>query len=130
MNIPSDLFYAPSDEWTKVEGNIATIGITDYAQDQLSDVVFIEFIVGAGETVKKGQQIATVESVKAAADINAPVSGTVIAVNEDLAQSPEIVNKDPYGKAWMVRIEMSDPAETGQLLDAGRYASHCEERSH
>ncbi len=93
-------------------------------------MVFIEFIVGAGETVKKGQQIATVESVKAAADINAPVSGTVIAVNEDLAQSPEIVNKDPYGKAWMVRIEMSDPAETGQLLDAGRYASHCEERSH
>ena len=130
MNIPADLFYASSDEWTKVDGNTAIVGITDYAQDQLSDVVFIEFIVGAGETVKKGQQIATVESVKAAADINAPVSGTVTAVNEDLAQSPELVNKDPFGQAWMLRIEMSDPSETSQLMDAEAYAKNCEERSH
>ncbi len=130
MNIPADLLYAQTDEWAKVDGNTATVGITDYAQDQLSDVVFIEFLVAVGDTVQKGQQIATVESVKAAADINAPVSGTVTAINEALPQSPELINKDPFGQAWMVRIEMSEPAETRQLMNADGYAKYCEERSH
>jgi glycine cleavage system H protein len=130
MNIPADLFYAQTDEWTKVEGSTATVGITDYAQDALSDVVFIEYVVSVGDTVQKGQQIATVESVKAAADINAPVSGEVVAVNEDLGNSPELVNKDPFGQAWMLRIEMSEPAETRQLMNSDGYAKYCEERSH
>lgn len=130
MNIPADLLYAQTDEWTKVDGNTATVGITDYAQDQLSDVVFVEFIVAVGDTVQKGQQIATVESVKAAADINAPISGTVTAVNEDLAQTPEAINKDPFGQAWMMRIEMSEPAETRQLMNSDGYAKYCQERSH
>lgn len=99
MNIPVDYIYAQTDEWARIEGGTATIGITDYAQDQLSDVVFVEVIVSVGDMVAKGQQIATVESVKAAADVNAPVSGKVVAVNEDLPQSPELVNKDPFGEA-------------------------------
>jgi glycine cleavage system H protein len=130
MNIPANLLYAETDEWTKVDGNKATVGITDYAQDQLSDVVFVEFIVAVGETIQKGQQIATVESVKAAADINAPVSGTVTALNDNLAQTPEAINKDPFGQAWMMQIEMSEPAEARQLMNADGYAKYCQERSH
>ena len=115
---------------SKPKVKTATIGITDYAQDQLSDVVYVEFIVSVGEMVSKGQQIATIESVKAAADVNSPVSGTVIAVNEALPQTPELVNKDPFGQAWMVKIEMQEPAELAALMDAGAYESYCAERSH
>ncbi len=130
MKIPADLVYTETDEWVKADGNNATIGITDYAQDQLSDVVYVEYVVAVGETVSKGQQIVTVESVKAAADVNAPVSGTVVAVNESLPQSPELVNKDPFGQAWMIKIEMQDPAELSTLMNANAYDSYCKERSH
>ena len=129
MNIPADLFYAETDEWTKVEGNTATVGITDYAQDQLSDIVYVEFTVSVGESIEKGQQIATVESVKTAADINAPVSGVVVAINDDLASVPESINKDPYKQAWLVKIEMSEPSQTGALMGKEAYAEHCEKRS-
>lgn len=129
MNIPTELVYNETDEWVKAEGKLATLGVSDFAQDQLSDVVYVEILVAVGETVSKGQQIATIESVKAAADVNTPVSGTVVAVNEDLAQSPELVNKDPYGEAWMVRIEMQDPGELAALMDAAAYEANCQERS-
>ncbi len=130
MNIPSDLVYTETDEWVKADGQNATIGITDYAQDQLSDVVYVEFTVSPGDTIKKGDQIATVESVKAAADVNSPVSGVVTAVNEALPQEPELVNKDPFGQAWMVKIELQDTGELGQLKNAGAYEKYCTERSH
>jgi glycine cleavage system H protein len=130
MNVPSELFYTETDEWVKAEGKNATVGITDYAQDQLSDVVYVEFIVSPGETVSKGQQIATIESVKAAADVNSPVSGVVTAVNDALPQNPELVNKDPYGQAWMVKIELENPDEPKAMKNAGEYESYCAERSH
>lgn len=130
MKIPAELVYAETDEWVKVDGTSATIGISDYAQDQLSDIVYVEFVVSVGDVINKGQQIATVESVKAAADVNTPVSGTVVALNEDLPQAPETVNKDPYGQAWMIKIEMQEPMETASLMNADAYDAYCAERSH
>jgi len=118
MNFPKELKYTKNDEWVRVEGDEGTIGITDYAQDQLSDIVFVEFLVDVGDSVDKGETFATVESVKAAADVYLPVSGEVIAVNEDLPDAPESVNSDPYGEAWMIKIKISDPAELDDLLDA------------
>jgi glycine cleavage system H protein len=106
------------------------MGVTDFAQDQLSDVVYVEIIVAVGETISKGQQIATIESVKAAADVNAQVSGKVIAVNDALGASPELVNKDPYGEAWMIKVEMQEPAEAAALMNADAYQAYCAERSH
>jgi glycine cleavage system H protein len=130
MKVPTELVYTATDEWVKADGKAATIGITDYAQDQLSDVVYVEFIVSPGETVSKGQQIATIESVKAAADVNTPVSGVVVAVNDALPQSPELVNKDPFGQAWMLKIEMQETAELAVLKDSVAYENYCAERSH
>jgi len=130
VNIPANLKYAETDEWVLVEGNVATIGISDHAQDQLSDIVFVEIAVSEGDTVKKGATCATLESVKAAADVNLPVSGKVVAINEDLAQTPEVVNSDPYGKAWMVKVELANPGELTGLMDAAAYEKYCAERSH
>ncbi len=118
MNFPKELKYTKNDEWVRVEGDEGTIGITDYAQDQLSDIVFVEFLADIGDSLDKGETFATDESVKAAADIYMPVSGEVIAINEDLPDAPESVNSDPYGKAWMVKTQLSDPAELDDLLDA------------
>ena len=129
MNIPTDLKYTENDEWIRVEGSSGTIGITDYAQDQLSDVVFVEIIVEPDETVDSGGACATVESVKAAADVYLPAGGTVSAVNENLLDTPELVNSDPYGEAWMVKISLSDSSQLDGLLDAAAYQKHCEERS-
>ena len=128
MNIPPDLKYTENDEWIRVEGNTGTIGITDYAQDQLSDVVYVEVITDEGEELEQGDACATVESVKAASDVYMPVSGRVTAINDDLPDTPELVNTDPYGEAWMVQIELSDPDELDSLLDAQAYEKHCEER--
>lgn len=130
MNIPSNLKYTKSDEWVKVDGNIAAIGVTDYAQEQLSDIVFVEITVSEGDDVKAGETIATLESVKAAADVSLPVSGTVTAINEALANTPELVNSDPFGAAWMIKVEIANPAELDSLLDAAGYEKYCEERSH
>ncbi|GAP14821.1 glycine cleavage system H protein [Longilinea arvoryzae] len=127
MNIPNNLKYTSTDEWVKVDGNIATVGITDHAQEQLSDVVFVEVTVSVGEKVAKKTTIATVESVKAAADVNMPVTGKVIAINEDLPQTPELVNSDPYGKAWMIKVEIENPAELDALMDAAGYEKHVQE---
>lgn len=124
MNTPTDLKYTQNDEWIRVEGNVGTIGITDHAQEQLSDIVYVEVVAGVGEEVSAGATCATVESVKAAADVYMPVSGKVVAVNEDLPDTPEVINSDPYGAAWMVKIELSDPAELEKLLDAAGYEAY------
>jgi glycine cleavage system H protein len=128
MNIPPELKYTRNDEWIRVEGSRGTVGITDYAQEQLSDIVFVEIIASAGESLKQGDSCATVESVKAAADVYLPVGGTITEVNESLPDKPEIVNTDPYGEAWMVRLELSDPAELDGLMDSESYQKYCEER--
>lgn len=130
MNIPDELKYTANDEWIKKEGNTGTIGITDFAQEQLSDIVFVEIVVSEGDVVQKGDTCASVESVKAAADVYMPVSGKVIAVNEALAGTPEQINSDPYGAAWMVKIELSDPSEYDQLMDATAYGKNIETKEH
>jgi glycine cleavage system H protein len=119
--IPTDLRYTENDEWVRVDGDTATIGITDYAQDQLSDIVFVEYLLDEGDQGSKGDTCATVESVKAAADVYLPVSGEIIAINEDLSDSPELINSDPYGDAWMYKIKLSDPSEVNGLLDVTAY---------
>lgn len=129
MNIPTDLKYTENDEWIRLEGDTGTIGITDFAQDQLSDVVFVEIVAEPDEALNAGDACATVESVKAAADVYLPVGGTITEVNEDLLDTPELVNSDPYGEAWMVKIALSDANQMDALLDAEAYQKHCEERS-
>jgi glycine cleavage system H protein len=130
MSVPTDLKYTKTDEWIKVEGNQAAIGITDYAQDQLSDVVFVEMTVEVGDDVKKNATCVTIESVKAAADVSMPVDGKVVAINESLPDAPEVVNSDPYGKAWMLKIEVANPAQLNELMDAAAYDAYCQERGH
>lgn len=127
MNIPTELKYTENDEWIRVEGNTGIVGITDHAQEQLSDIVYVEILVEEGDVVSKGDSCATIESVKAAADVYIPVSGAVIAVNDGLADTPESVNSDPYGTAWMVKIELSDPGELDELLDAAAYRQKIQE---
>lgn len=128
MNVPTDLKYAKTDEWVRIEGENAIIGVSDYAQEQLSDVVFVEITLAVGEKATRGTACATIESVKAAADVNIPVSGEVLEVNEALSQSPELINSDPYGKAWMLKVKMTNPAELNDLMDASSYTSYCEGR--
>ncbi len=130
MNTPKELKYASTDEWLKVEKNIATLGVTDYAQGHLSDIVFFEVTVDVGDQVEKNTIVATIESVKAAADVKLPVSGKVIEINEDLADKPELINSDPFGAAWMLKVELTDPAEVDALMDADAYAAFCETRGH
>lgn len=127
MNIPTDLKYTQNDEWIKVEAGTGNVGISDYAQEQLSDIVFVEIVVAEGDTVKKGDICASVESVKAAADVYMPVSGTIMAVNEALPDTPELINTNPYGEAWMVKVELSDPAELDSLMDASAYEEKISE---
>lgn len=124
MNTPTDLKYTQNDEWIRVEGNVGTMGITDHAQEQLSDIVYIEIVTAVDEAVSAGDTCATVESVKAAADVYMPVSGKIIEINEGLPDAPETINSDPYGAAWMVKIELSDPAELEKLLDAAGYEAY------
>lgn len=121
-NIPSDLKYARSHEWVRVTGNEATVGITDHAQHELTDVVFVE-LPDTGRTVKAGEACAVVESVKTASDIYAPVSGEVLDVNQVLAGNPALVNSDPYGAGWLYRLRLVDPAELNQLLSPEAYGT-------
>lgn len=128
-NFPSELKYTENDEWIRVEGDTAKIGLTDYAQDQLSDIVFVDLgDAEIGAELSKGDTFATVESVKAASDAYVPASGEVVAVNEALEDEPELINSDPYGAGWMVELKLSDPGELNDLLDAKAYKKHCEER--
>jgi len=125
MNIPADLKYSREHEWVRFEGAEASIGITDYAQHALGDIVFVE-LPEVGEEVSAGEAFAVVESVKAASDVYSPVSGKITKVNERLFTSPELVNSDPYG-SWFVIVLMSDPGELDTLLSAEEYDKFCEE---
>ncbi|MDD3569251.1 MAG: glycine cleavage system protein GcvH [Bacteroidales bacterium] len=120
MNIPAELKYTKDHEWIKIEGSEAVIGITDFAQSQLGDVVFIE-IETEGEELDREEVFGTIEAVKTVSDMFMPVAGKVIAVNEKLADTPEVVNKDPYGDGWMIRIEISDASQLDELLTAEQY---------
>ncbi len=121
MKAPAELKYTNNDEWVRVEGDVATIGVTDYAQDQLSDVVFVEIVVFEGDQLDQGATCAVVESVKAAADIYLPISGEITAINEALVEGPELINQDPFGEAWIIKIKISNPDELGDLMDADTY---------
>jgi len=128
MEFPQDLKYTENDEWVRVEGNAGTIGITEYAQEQLSDIVFVEITASTGDELSKGDSFASVESVKAASDVYMPVGGKVTATNDDLADEPEKVNSSPYGEAWLMKIELSDASELDALMDAAAYETFCAER--
>jgi glycine cleavage system H protein len=118
--VPSDLRYTKDHEWVRVDGDTATIGVTDYAASQLGDVVFVDLPV-VGRSVDQFATFGVVESVKAVSDLYAPVSGEVVDVNGDLAAKPELVNSDPFGEGWMIRVEIGDAAQLGDLLDAAAY---------
>jgi glycine cleavage system H protein len=121
MKAPADLKYTKNDEWIRVEGDQAQVGITDYAQDQLSDVVFVEIVAFEGDELEQGETCAVVESVKAAADVYMPVSGKILAINEALMDTPEMLNEDPFGEAWLVKIELTEPGEVDELMDVEAY---------
>ena len=125
MNTPASLKYAKSDEW--FDAGSGKVGISDYAQSQLSDIVFVEIFVDEGESIEAGKAIASVESVKASAEIYSPASGTVSALNKGLPDKPEVINSDPYGAAWMIQLE---GGSEGDLMDAAAYEKYCEEREH
>lgn len=125
---PEDLKYSKDHEWVKLNGNIATVGITHYAQDQLGDVVFVELPM-EGDSFEAGNGFGVVESVKAVSDVYAPVSGTVIEVNEKLLESPELVNEDPYGDGWMIKLEVKGESEVDRLMDAREYEAFIEEEN-
>ena len=123
MNFPSDLKYSKEHQWVRVEGNTATVGITDFAQKELGDIVYVE-IETIGETVTKDAVFGTVEAVKTVSDLFMPVSAKVIGKNESLNDAPEAVNNDPYGTGWMVKIELTNAAELNDLMDAEAYKKH------
>jgi glycine cleavage system H protein len=125
MNIPANLKYAKTDEW--FDPTTGKVGLTDYAQSQLSDIVFVEVVVEVGEALQTGKPIASVESVKAAAESYAPVAAKVAAINDELANNPEVLNGDPYGKGWMIKVEGAD---SDDLMDSTAYTKYCEERAH
>ena len=125
MNIPANLKYTKTDEWFDPASHKA--GLTDFAQSQLSDIVFVEIMVAAGDTLQAGKQMASVESVKAAAESYAPVDAKVVAVNEQLPDNPELLNSDPYGKGWLIQV---DGGDVSGMMDAAAYTKYCEERAH
>src|SRR5215207_1486044 len=125
MNAPASLKYTKSDEWFNPE--TGAMGVSDYAQSQLSDIVFVEILVDEGDTIEAGKPIASVESVKASAEIYAAAGGTVSAVNKDLANKPETLNSDPYGEGWMVKVQ---GGAAGETMDSAAYEKYCDERTH
>ncbi len=126
MDFPEDLRYTREHEWARKKGTRVAVGITDFAQDQLGDVVYVE-LPDVGDAVKKGESFGVVESTKAVSELFAPVSGKVVEVNDPLSDAPETINEDPYEEGWMIRVEMSDAKELGALLDAAAYKKFVEE---
>jgi glycine cleavage system H protein len=124
MMIPGNLKYTKKDEWVDLESG--KMGITDYAQDQLSDIVFVEALVDVDDDLEVGGEIASVESVKASAEVYAPAGGTVVAINEALEDAPETINSDPYGEGWLVQVNISEPGD--DLMDAAAYEAYCADR--
>lgn len=127
--LPSDLKYASTHEWARLEGDVVTVGITDHAQDALGDVVYVE-LPDIGASVHAGDEAGVVESVKAASDIYSPVSGEVIAINEELVDAPETINKDPYNDGWFFKVRISDAAELEDLLSGEQYQAALEDGDH
>lgn len=125
--LPATLRYSAEDEWTRVDGKRVTIGVTDYAQQQLGDIVFVE-LPEIGKTFEKGDPFGVIESVKAVSDLFAPIGGEVVEINDALTEQPESVNEDCYGDGWMITIEPSDSKELEKLLDSAGYAQHIKER--
>ena len=128
LNHPDNLKYSETDEWVRVEGDRATIGITDYAQDQLGDIVYVELPWGASQSVSYETKFGDIESVKATAELNSPVSGVVVKANEALKDQPELINDNPYDKGWMLVVKMSNPAELDSLMSAEKYRAYLEGR--
>ena len=124
LKTPEQLKYNKLDLWVKLEAEIATIGVTDYAQEQLSDVVFVDLKAAVGDTVKRGDMVAVVESVKASSDITAPVSGKIVEINDALVSSPELINSDPYGQAWLIKVQTGSSGELADLMDASSYQEY------
>ncbi len=124
---PEDLKYTTDHEWVRLEGNLATIGISKYAVDQLVDVTYVG-LPREGDDVSKGEAFGTVESVKAQSDIYSPVSGSIVKVNEELEDNPEFVNESPYDKGWMIQVEISEPSELDELMDSGAYSKYVAEQ--
>lgn len=122
MNVPINLLYTKDHEWLRVEGNMGYVGVTDFAQGELGDIVFIE-IETVGETLNKEEVFGTIEAVKTVSDMFMPVSGEILEMNPALEESPDVVNKDPYGKGWMVKIKISNPSEVNDLLTAEKYTA-------
>ncbi len=128
MNIIPGFYYSKNDEWVEVKGNKATVGITDYAQNSLSDIVFVEISVSEGDPVEASDLLGTVESVKAASDVYTPVAGIVAATNEAVIDNPELINTDPFGKAWLIQVENENGIDTSGLMNAEEYKTYCEGR--
>lgn len=120
MNVPANLLYTKDHEWIKVDGGNATVGVTDFAQSQLGDIVFVE-IETVGETLQKEEVFGTIEAVKTVSDMFMPVTGEVLEVNPKISDTPDVVNKDPYGEGWMIKIKISDPAQLNELLTPEKY---------
>ncbi|MEI7770436.1 MAG: glycine cleavage system protein GcvH [Chloroflexales bacterium] len=127
-NIPAELRYSKSDEWVRTEGDELVIGVSDFAQDQLGDIVYLE-LPKVGATIAPGDSFGAIESVKASSDLYAPVGGEVVAVNTELESNQEAINKDPYGAGWLIRVRPSGAEEEG-MMDAAGYAAYCEDRAH
>jgi len=129
VEVPKELHYTKEHEWVKVEGNIATVGITDFAQQQLTDIVFVE-LPAVGKTVEQGKSLAVVESVKSASEVYAPVSGEVVEVNEELKKDTSLVNKDPFGKGWFCKLKLKDASEVEKLMNAEQYEEFTAKGGH
>ncbi len=128
-DIPAGLKYTKDHEWAKVEGGEIVVGITQFAVEQLGDITLIHFDAKEGAQVEEGKPFGSIESVKSVSDLFAPVSGKIVKINQDVEQKPELVNEDPYGKAWLVRIAVSDPGSLNELLDEAAYAEHVKASS-
>lgn len=126
MSVPNDLYYAKTHEWLRIDENTATVGITDFAQSQLSDITFVE-LPDVGREVEAGDEVAVVESVKAASDIYAPVAGTIVEVNGDLEDSPDLINASPYDAGWLFKIELRKEEDVDNLMSAEEYTELCDE---
>ncbi len=122
MSMPENIKYTNDHEWVRIDGNVGTIGITDYAQGELGDVVFVDIDASLSE-ISKSKAFGTIEAVKTVSDLYGPFSGKVIEINKKLADSPELINQDPFGEGWMIKVELNDPAELDELLDAAAYKS-------
>jgi glycine cleavage system H protein len=127
LNYPDDLYYAQSDEWIRVDGDLVTVGISDFAQDALNNIVYVE-LPAVDDSIDAGESFGSVESVKAASDLYTPVGGTVAEVNSALEDEPELINADPYGRGWLIKLRVDGDVDTSTLMNASAYAEYCENR--